>query len=98
MQIPVKLLAGSRPELPPAAELPIFRGQVPAGERPHGLTRVLQSKPPTSVHAALSSLFLFHTPTAFNDYVALMNKCWAQDPTARPNFQDVITALRAVAV
>jgi hypothetical protein len=27
-------------------------------------------------------------------YIALMERCWAQDPAVRPNFKEIITELR----
>lgn len=97
MQIPVKLLAGERLELPPAAELPIFRGQVPAGERRADLISTAPSCALRLLYWICLHSHFDGAHAAFEDYVALMNKCWAQNPADRPRFQDVITALRAVA-
>jgi hypothetical protein len=33
---------------------------------------------------------------SFNEYVALMQRCWAQDPGQRPCFEEVIVELRWV--
>ena len=30
----------------------------------------------------------------YEDYVKLMQRCWAQDPEARPDFTQIISALR----
>ncbi|EFN52530.1 hypothetical protein CHLNCDRAFT_13628, partial [Chlorella variabilis] len=33
-------------------------------------------------------------PDEFGTYVALIQRCWAQDPSERPSFADIITELR----
>ena len=30
------------------------------------------------------------------DYIALMNRCWAQEPSDRPSFQEIMVALRQI--
>ena len=32
----------------------------------------------------------------YDAYVALMRRCWAQDPAQRPDFSEVIIELRAI--
>lgn len=34
--------------------------------------------------------------TLYGAYVALMRRCWAQDPGARPSFSEVIVELRGI--
>ncbi len=34
--------------------------------------------------------------TSINAYIALMNRCWAQDPAIRPDFKTVAAELRAL--